>query len=76
MVHFWASWSEPSKQVSEAIVDLSDEYKDCKFVEVITQYSLCIVSKYFLNKLFTMSSLTTMMYFCTLPSFAAYEYLL
>ena len=34
LLHFWASWSEPSRQVSDVIIDLADEYTNCKFVEV------------------------------------------
>ena len=34
MLHFWAPWSEPSKQVTDALTDLAEEYPSCKFVKV------------------------------------------
>ena len=34
MIHFWADWSEPCKQMQEAMEDLAREHSNVKFYKV------------------------------------------
>nr|QSX72247.1 glutaredoxin 3 [Halichondria panicea] len=34
VVHFWAPWSEPCKQMAEAMEDLAKEYLNSKFIKI------------------------------------------
>lgn len=41
VVHFWTPWSQPCKQMNEAMEDLAKEYERVKFIKVGDQFSSC-----------------------------------
>lgn len=38
VVHFWTPWSQPCKQMNEAMEDLAKEYERVKFIKVYDQF--------------------------------------
>ena len=34
VVHFWATWSDPCKQMNDVLIELAGEYENVKFMKV------------------------------------------
>lgn len=42
VVHFWAPWSDPCKQMNEVMQELSHDQENAKFIKVSTRKSDCL----------------------------------
>ena len=52
VAHFWTPWSEPCKQMNEAMEDLAKEYERVKFFKVNwNSHMLEKISRYFIAPL-------------------------
>ena len=40
VVHFWTPWSQPCKQMNEAMEDLAKEYERVKFIKVYDRFPM------------------------------------
>ena len=42
VAHFWTPWSQPCKQMNEAMEDLAKEYERVKFIKVPSDFNISL----------------------------------